>query len=687
MGLKQKYNRTNIVVLIILLGIIVLCCMLWLSKMEYRINTEDNKVVVSQNGVWDLESFDFSNGIVITSGSEEYITGELLTPDEFEQNRDKVQVGTPRSSPVNTSKITLLMPDNDSYTVMGTSFDYAERIFINGELMGEVGTVSTDENSSEPDYEYLKFTVTPQNGVIEIVRQSNNFVHRDNGVATHVLVGTQVGLNEIYAREYGVTGMMIGLFFTIAMTHIFMFYIYKKHRAHLYFAILSLTWGLRMGVTGVKVFDKWFSFLPWEIMFRIEYITVPVTCAMMLLVSNEIYKKTLPKIFLNTFTGGFLLYAICCLFLPTLPLSYSMVGAQTALVLGSVLLTIFVFIKTVTLFRTHKMTLKHTFYLISLIPFVFAVVHDSLYYNAILVLGVSILLLDLALMILVVTQTAVIYFDTSQRIIAAYREKEQISIEAQTLRQAGHMKEEFLRTLSHEMQIPLTTVSGYAQLTGQILKEDEKLNRDELYEKMRVIDDEARKLSRQVAQLLDGSAMENGTFKLHRECVDLEELMNKIKALHFPTMIEGNLELKVVMQENLPNVFADRERILQVVLNLMTNSIKYAECSQILAEAKIVTPRHSENAAKAHLEDGLAQSDRFVEISLSDDGIGLSKEAQEDLFEKYSNHRSTRGNGLGLYITAQTVNAHGGEIRVQSEVGKGTSISFTLPVWEGDADE
>ncbi len=671
-------NKTNIMVLLIIVGAIVLCCSLWFTKLEYRINTMENEVIVSQNGVWDLTKFDFESGIVVTSGKEQYITGELLTPDEFEQNSDKVQVGLPKESPVNTSKITLVMPDNRPYTIMGTSFDFAERIYINGELMGEIGTVSTDEITSEPGYEYLKFTVIPKDKTIEIVRQSNNFVHRDNGIASHILIGEQEKLNAIYAKEYGITGVIIGLFFAIAMTHIFMFYIFKKHRVHLYFALLSLTWGLRMGVTGVKVFAEWFNFLPWEIMFRLEYISVPVTCAMILLVTDEIYKNTLPKIFLRAFTSGFLLYAVCCLFVPTLPLSYSMIGVQVALILASILLIVFVVIKAVSLIRSKQMLLKHTAYLISIIPFVFATVHDALYYNAILIFGVSVILIDLSLMILVVTQTAVIYFDTSNRIITTYREKEQISVEAQSLRQAGLMKEEFLRTLTHEMQIPLTTVSGYAQLAGQILKEDNKLNRGELHEKMRIIDDEARKLSRQVLQLLDASAMENGTFKLHRERVDLNEVLQKISTLHFPVMSDAGIKLKIEVKNDLPPVFVDRERIVQVILNLITNSIKHSECSQISLIAKVTS---------ANYGDEYDTKSNFAQITINDNGIGIAKDMQANLFEEYNENRSAKGNGLGLYITAKTVKAHGGEIIVQSEINKGTSITFTMPVWEENAND
>ncbi len=671
MNIKNKNKQSNKTLILIFIVIITLCFVLWYIKVEYRINTTDNKIIASNSGVFDLTTINFNSGIAFTKGSEKYIEGKILTPKEFEEETEEVKIGSPKSSPVNTSKITLIMPDNSPYTIMGISYDYAERIYINGELYGEIGTIATSENEAKPGYEYLKFTVTPQNGIIEIVRQSNNFVHRDNGVATHILIGKPNLMNQIYAKEYGITGVIIGLFFTIAISHIFLFYIFKKHKAHLYFAVLCITWGIRMGVTGTKVFNEWFSFLPWEFMFRLEYMTVPVTCAMILLVSNEIYPSALPKMFLHTFVGGFLLYAVCCLFVPTIPLSYSMIGVQAALIVGSIVLTICVIIKTINLIYKREITIKHTVYLISLLPFVFAAVHDALYYNSILIFGVSVLLIDFALMVIVVTQTAVIYFDTAQRMVATYNSEQQIKIQAESLRRANRMKEEFLRTLSHEMQIPLTTVSGYAQLTGQILKTDKELSREDLHEKMRIIDDETRKLSRQVAYLLDANAMENGTFKLHLTSVDINELLHKIEKLHYPIMNSGDIKLVLKVKGNLLKVFADEERLSQIVLNLIVNSIKHSHCTQIEVSAENIEKSINDNT-----------SGKFVQITVTDNGKGLSKKMKEELFTIYSKNRSGKGNGLGLYIVEQTVKAHGGTIYVKSEEKEGTSTIFTIPALE-----
>ncbi len=651
--------KVNIFLFATIIFVIMLCFSLWYLRVEHRIYSNENMTINSQTGVWDLSEYDFSKGFAITSGSEEYIEGKLVSPQEFDT--EEIKVGS-TSSPVNTSRITIYMPNDNTYTIMGNSFDFAERIYINGELVKEIGTVGLSADTSSPDHSYLNIAVTPQNGKIEIVRQSNNFVHRDNGVASHILIGTPETMNRLHAVEYGITGVMIGLFITIAISHIFLFFLFQKHKAHLYFAILSLTWGLRLGVTGIKVFGEWFTFFSWEFMFRIEYMTVPITSAMLLLVAKEIFPNALPKLYLNLYVGGFLLYSAFCVFMPTVPLSHSMLWLQVAFILGSILLFFFISYKAFCMAKTKELGLTHFLFLVGIIPFVIFVIHDAFYYNRILLFGIDALLIDLALMIIIFTQTAVIYYDTAQKMILAYRAEQESRIETSSLRKAKVMHENFLRTLSHEMQIPLTIMSGYAQLTSQILVEDEKIDKASMLDKMRVIDDEARKLSRQVVQLLDASAMENGTFKLHLEKVDINNLLSKINTQHFPTMSDGSLSLQITCPLKLPMAYADENRLRGCILNILSNSIKNTETGGLSIDVK------NENG--------------FIQIAISDTGAGISPELLENLFDRYPEHRENKGNGLGLSIVAQTIEAQGGEIWANSKINEGTTITFTVPIWK-----
>ncbi len=667
---KPKQTKSNVFLLGIIFLVIFLCSSLWYMRYEYRFDTENNVTIYSDSGHFNLTEFDFSGGFAITRGSEEYVAGELLDPYEFAQIGDEIDVGHPGTMPVNTSRIILYMPDDSDYIIMGNSFDFAERIYINGEFVLEVGTVGTTAQTSTPDYSYLSIHVTPVDGVIELVRQSNNFVHQDNGSATNILIGTPEIMNNLRSVEYSITGVMIGLFFTIAISHIFFFSLFKKHKSHLYFAILSITWGLRMGVTGIKIFSEWFPSLPWEFFFRLEYMTVPITSAMMLLVIREIFPKTLPKLFLKIYVAGFLLYALACIFIPTYPLSHSMIYLQAAFIIASLLLPIFMVRKLVIIARVKRVKVSHILFIIGYIPFILSLIHDAFYYNSILLFGVSVLFIDLSLMIIVVTQTAVIYYDSAKRIVANYKAEQKIRIEAASLRQAKEMHESFLQTLSHEMQLPLTAVSGYAQLTAQILSEDETLDRKSITEKMRVIDDEARKLSRQVSQLLDASAMENGSFKLFLTDVSISEVFFKIASHHFPIMNDKNIALEIQNDSNLPYLLSDEERLLHVLLNIISNAIKHSECTKIILRVDVCD-----------------EDSKFANISVIDNGKGIAPQLIDDFFSRYPKNRSEKGNGLGLYIVSQTVEAWGGKISFESKENGGTKIFFTVPISEVKIDD
>ncbi len=652
-------SKINIYFCILISLVIMFCFTLWYLRVEYHFQSDENMTIHSQTGIWDLTEYDFSKGFVIASGSEEYIEGKLVAPDAFDM--EAIKVGS-TSLPVNTSRITFYMPTDNAYTIMGNSFDFAERIYINGEFVKEIGSVGLTADTSSPDHAYLNITVSPKDGVIEIVRQSNNFVHRDNGVASHIFIGTPETMSRLHAALYSITGIMIGLFITIAISHIFLFVLFQKYKAHLYFAILALTWGLRLGVTDIKVFSEWFAFLPWEIMFRFEYMTVPLACAMFLLVANEIFPQAIPKWFVCSVSGLFLFYTALCPFVPTIPLSYSMIGVIIFYTIALLAIAILLFANTIKMHQSNKLKLEHILFMISVTFLIIAAVHDGLYYNRILLFGMRILLMDLAFSIILFTQTVVIYHDTAQKMKATYRAEQESRIEASSLRKAKKMHEDFLRALSHEMQIPLTTISGYAQLTSQILIEDEMIDKIAMLDKMRVIDDEARKLSRQVAQLLDASAMENGTFKLHLQKVDLNDLLAKIATQHFPTMNDGSIKLIISCPPNLPMAYADNDRLRGCILNLVSNAIKHTEAGSISIETK---------AEKS-----------FIEIAVTDTGEGIPPKLLSDLFHSYPKYRSSKGNGLGLYIVAQTIESHGGKILAQSTINEGTTITFTIPIWE-----
>lgn len=227
------------------------------------------------------------------------------------------------------------------------------------------------------------------------------------------------------------------------------------------------------------------------------------------------------------------------------------------------------------------------------------------------------------------------------------------------------MKEEFLHNLSHELQMPITVVSGFAQLTGRMM-EDAEIDRAAVRDNMRRVDSEAGRMERLVVQLLDAAAIENGSFTLGRRPTGIGALLDTVARVHFPVMDNHGNTVTVDAPPDLPPIYGDQERLLQVLLNLVSNAVKHTEGGSVTLSARA--------------------EGNMVAVTVKDTGAGIAPELLPQLFERYPKNRAAGGNGLGLYICGQIVEAHGGQINVESKAGEGTAVRFTIPALEQEVE-
>jgi signal transduction histidine kinase len=168
-----------------------------------------------------------------------------------------------------------------------------------------------------------------------------------------------------------------------------------------------------------------------------------------------------------------------------------------------------------------------------------------------------------------------------------------------------------------------------------------------------------------VNDLLDASKLESGTMRLDLSTIELRGLVDELRQQMQPLAAEKEIALEERMPAGLPPLRADRAKLRRVLVNLISNALKF-------------TPRGGRVSLSAAPEGGA------VRVSVSDTGVGIPEEDLRDIFDKYAQARSRatrseKGTGLGLYITRQLVELHGGRIEVQSEVGRGSTFSFTIP--------
>jgi signal transduction histidine kinase len=282
---------------------------------------------------------------------------------------------------------------------------------------------------------------------------------------------------------------------------------------------------------------------------------------------------------------------------------------------------------------------------------------DMLYYSDVITLPLN--LLETSLLIFALFEMTAMFFGTMREVEAATEAEQQSRMEVETLRRVNKLKEEFIGNLSHELQMPLTVVSGFAQLTDEMLLDDPP-DFPKLHDNMRRVIEEADRMESQVVQLLDIAAIDSGKFFMRREPVDVEYLIRRVETGYFPVMNDGSNRLRVSIRPKLPNLTGDGERLLQVLINLVSNAVRHTKGGMITIEA------FAENGA--------------LTVRVTDTGTGIAPELLPQLFERFPERRSAGGTGLGLYICGEIIRAHGGEIYAEGGRAGGAAVAFTIPL-------
>jgi signal transduction histidine kinase len=225
----------------------------------------------------------------------------------------------------------------------------------------------------------------------------------------------------------------------------------------------------------------------------------------------------------------------------------------------------------------------------------------------------------------------------------------------------SRLKDEFLSIASHELRTPVTSIKGYTQLAKALIRENDLVTSEEYLD---VALDQIDRMSRLILELLDVSRIETGRLEIRREPIPWSTFVCDVVHRHHTAVSDRRFQLNVPVSNK--RVIGDRDRLEQVLGNLMENAVKYSpDSSEIVVS--------------------LDERDDQLVTSIADRGIGIPSDELGQVFERFHRGRQVSstnygGLGLGLYITKQIVERHGGTIWVESREGQGTTFSFSLPV-------
>jgi len=254
----------------------------------------------------------------------------------------------------------------------------------------------------------------------------------------------------------------------------------------------------------------------------------------------------------------------------------------------------------------------------------------------------------------------------------AYRGKQHanrlLAREKENAEQANRAKTQFLAHISHELRTPLNAILGFTR----ILRRDKQLHR-EAREQVEVIQKSGRHLLSLINDILDMSKIETGSISLNPQPVDLQNLLLDVAEMVRARAWEKGLEFRLELSENVPDcVVLDGQKLSQVLLNLLGNSVKFTRRGYVILRVSCSVPEQM-----AGDEQTVA-----LDFAIEDTGIGIAANALEQIFEPFvqeETEAASQGTGLGLAISRHLVRIMGGDIKVRSDLGKGTIFSFVIP--------
>ena len=227
---------------------------------------------------------------------------------------------------------------------------------------------------------------------------------------------------------------------------------------------------------------------------------------------------------------------------------------------------------------------------------------------------------------------------------------------AEELGRSDEIKNEFISSVSHELRTPLTAIKGWAETMSR------SQDPSTVEKGTQVILSETERLYSMVENLLDFSRLQNSDMKFTKEKMDLVAEIEEVAIMFTPRCNQNGIELIYDGTEDIVPVYGDRARLKQVMVNLLDNAIKY-------------TP----SAGKIEIGVDFDKKNNLVSVSVKDNGKGIHPEDLQKVTQKfYKGKGSKRGSGIGLAIVNEIINAHGGELKIESEYGVFTKMTFTL---------
>lgn len=654
---KKRIIGLTIIILFILLSL----RMLWIYAFQPPERPEIN------NGILQLTDWNNQeNRAINLDGDWEFYPNVLLDPtvsstEEYTSTKSMIHVPQSwnkhpdfeDSYGVGTYRLVIELPDNKPiYALYLPSIQSASKVYINGELKYEMGHPAVDASQEKTQDSPYHVVFQSQSNIADIIIQvSNHILPGDyGGIVKSIKFGTEAAV----VKEMFTSSIMQVIVAVVLLLHgvygIILYFLGSRNRGLLYLAATNLCMLCSTLVDDDKVLLSW---IPMDSVTTLRLRLAMFLGAVMFLILSSKYILNISDKSKKWIKWHFLFsscFVVCALVLPV-----------NLIIHIKFLLTILVIIP---IFLLPSLIVKSfikgeeavVFLLISGISISLSLIFGIFKHN--ISNGLPFYPIDL---IVAFGGLASFWFiNFSRTNIRAERL-------ALRLSKANKQKDVFLANTSHELQTPL---HGMINMAQTVLDHSSVHLDDRNKEHLKLIVNLGQRMSLLIHDLLDISLLKEKNVRLHKSSLELQAVVEEVlKILHY--IIENkSVIVQVDIPNNFPRLMADENRLIQILFNLLHNAIKFTDEGTIVIHAEV--------------------QDEFATISIKDSGRGMDKETMEKIFLPYeqgevANDSNQGGIGLGLSISKQLVELHGGTIEVESAPNEGAQFSFTIPL--DDAEE
>ncbi|BAU27827.1 signal transduction histidine kinase LytS [Aneurinibacillus soli] len=622
----------------------------------------------SQHGFLDLSTWDFTkNGAVPLTGEWEFYPNQLLTHHDFVVSRPTPEY-VPVPSPWNrytrngkslspfgsaTYRLQIKLPHAEKVFGLKTSIiRMSNRIYINGKQLGASGIPKTNATYSPENTPYTRYTQL-SGGVVEILVHVANYDYAPGGgIIDPIYFGEQTSIAALQNKALLFDSIVIT---SMTIMGLYLFGLYTQRRSDLfllYFALYCLAAAFYAATHGEKILYMFVPSIHYYVFAKLQFFSTSITLIGLTMYTYYSFRELCSKwvIRICLAVGIFLVAVVAC------PLS---VHSRFEILQITFALYTWMYLTYMSILASIR-RVEGTFYLI------FSSLFLIMYTIMLALTSIGYLPLNIVPPFWPVLFILLHSLWMSLRFSNAFKKVEELSVKLLTF---DKRKDEFLAKTSHELRTPLHGIINIAELLLQDKKEDLEPKQKEGLVAIHLI---GKRLATLINDIVDVSKIKHGELRIYPVPVDTRAVAQMI--ISFFEMMQKEKQLLLINQipNDLPLAYADENRLKQIFYNLVDNAIKYTDSGKV--------------ELLGYVEGN------FVTISVKDTGTGIPAEKFEEIFDSFhqlEDHMTSEnpGIGLGLSITKQLIELHGGTIHVQSTVGEGSCFTFTLPIAnEGNKD-